>query len=99
MDRAGGRRFILCAMTLLFVALLMLLDKITESIFRDVVIGVIGAYILGNTSQKVLENVKTTGNGHNSIDPNRDSNKLPLYPDEGLQSSAKVEGRGDNLSS
>lgn len=99
MDKVGGRRFLLCALAIFFVFALVLVGKVSDDIFRDVVIGVIGAYVLGNTGQKVFENVKASANGFESTPNNSSSRELPLYNGTGLQARAETEGRSNNYTS
>jgi hypothetical protein len=56
----GGRRFILCMGCGLAVTALVWFGKIDGPVFRDIILGTIGVYVLGNTGQKVFE-MKTTG--------------------------------------
>jgi len=56
----GGRRFILVAATLLLCVALTWIGKIDGNILRDIVIGIVGIYVTGNTVQKVKTTKSTT---------------------------------------
>lgn len=49
----GGRRFLLSFASLWVASSLLMGGWIGESIYRDIVLGTVGAYILGNTWQKL----------------------------------------------
>jgi len=51
----GGRRFLLSFASLWVGSGLLMGGYIGESIYRDIVIATVGAYILGNTWQKNAE--------------------------------------------
>lgn len=52
----GGRRFILCLGAGIVSSILVWYAKISPEIYRDVVLGTVGAYIIGNTFQKTRPN-------------------------------------------
>jgi hypothetical protein len=54
LQRAGGRKFVLCLIVTLFSAMLLVNGYITALIFRDLMMGITGGYILGNVGQKAL---------------------------------------------
>lgn len=49
----GGRRFVLCLGCSMVCTVLLWHAKIDGSIFRDIILGTVAAYIIGNTTQKV----------------------------------------------
>lgn len=51
--RIGGRRFALSAATLVMSVALTWIGKIDGNILRDIVLGIVGIYVTGNTVQKV----------------------------------------------
>jgi len=57
-DEFGGRRFLLSFASLWVGSALLMGHYIGESIYRDIVIATVGAYILGNTIQKVKESAE-----------------------------------------
>ena len=52
-DDLGGRRFLLSFASLWVGSALLMGGHIGESIYRDIVIATVAAYITGNTIQKV----------------------------------------------
>jgi hypothetical protein len=52
-DDFGGRRFLLSFASLWVASSLLIGDFIDPTTYRDIVLGTVGAYILGNTWQKV----------------------------------------------
>lgn len=52
-DRAGGRRFVLTLGCGVACTALVWCGKISDAIFRDIIIATVAAYIAGNTWQKV----------------------------------------------
>lgn len=52
-DELGGRRFILSFASLWVGSALLMGGYIGESIYRDIVIATVAAYITGNTVQKL----------------------------------------------
>jgi hypothetical protein len=53
MERFGGRRFMLTVATQVSVTALVWFGKISDDVFSVLVLGTVGAYIAGNTVQKV----------------------------------------------
>lgn len=49
----GGRRFLLTVMTQISVTALVWSGKISDDVFSVLVIATVGAYIAGNTTQKI----------------------------------------------
>ena len=49
----GGRRFLITVGVGLMTAALVWYAKISDSVFRDVIIATVAAYIAGNTIQKI----------------------------------------------
>lgn len=49
----GGRRFLLTVATQVSNVALVMAGKISDSIYRDIIIATIAVYIAGNTVQKV----------------------------------------------
>jgi len=49
----GGRRFMLTVATQVSVTILVWFGKISDDVFSVLVLGTVGAYIAGNTVQKV----------------------------------------------
>jgi len=52
-ESAGGRRFLLALSTNLITAVLVLADKVSDTVYATVIIATVGGYIAGNTLQKV----------------------------------------------
>ncbi len=55
-EKLGGRRFIICMLIGAATALLTYLGKIDGGVYTAVILGTVGAYITGNTYQKVKAN-------------------------------------------
>lgn len=53
----GGRRFVLCVLTFVGTALLLLTGKLSDSSFTTITLATVGGLIAGHT----YENVKTAG--------------------------------------
>ncbi len=51
-ESAGGRRFILALFANIVTAGLVLVDKVSDTVYAAVVIATVGAHIAGNTIQK-----------------------------------------------
>lgn len=49
----GGRRFTLALLTLASINVLLWFGRMTDAIYRDVIIAVIAVYVAGNTLQKI----------------------------------------------
>lgn len=49
----GGRRFTLSLLTLASINVLLWFGRMTDAIYRDVIIAVIAVYVAGNVVQKV----------------------------------------------
>ena len=60
LSAVGGRRFWLTMLTGAAASLLAWYAKISDEIYRDVTLGTVGAYIIGNTVQKVKQATSTT---------------------------------------
>lgn len=56
----GGRRFLLTMAVGAATAVLTWYGKVTDIIYRDVILGTVGIFIAGNTFQKSTQ-IKTTG--------------------------------------
>jgi len=54
-ESAGGRRFILAILANLITAGLVLAGKLGDAVYATVVIATVGAYIAGNTVQKLQQ--------------------------------------------
>jgi hypothetical protein len=52
-ESAGGRRFLLALSTNVITAILVLADKVSDTVYATVIIATVGAYIAGNTAQKL----------------------------------------------
>ena len=52
-ESAGGRRFLLALSTNLITAVLVLAGKVGDAAYATVIIATVGAYIAGNTVQKI----------------------------------------------
>jgi hypothetical protein len=52
-ESAGGRRFLLALSTNLITAVLVLAGKVGDAVYATVIIATVGAYIAGNTVQKI----------------------------------------------
>ena len=52
-ESAGGRRFLLALSTNIITAVLVLADKVGDTVYATVIIATVGAYIAGNTVQKL----------------------------------------------
>jgi hypothetical protein len=87
----GGRRFWLTMLTGLGVTLLAWYAKISDEIYRDVTLGTVGAYIIGNTIQKVkqtssqatVEVAEITGEAPITVDGTGAPIKVELSTKEG----------------
>ncbi|WP_332823129.1 hypothetical protein [Stutzerimonas kunmingensis] len=55
LHRIGGRRFLLTVGCGVVTSLLLWFGKIGEATYATVILGTVGAYIAGNTYQKVSE--------------------------------------------
>ena len=53
-ESAGGRRFLLALSTNIITAALVLAGKVGDTVYAAVIIATVGAYIAGNTTQKLL---------------------------------------------
>ena len=51
MKRIGGRKFTIALTVVLLTTLLVLLSKITDTVYATVILGTAGAYITGNVYQ------------------------------------------------
>jgi len=54
-DAMGGRRFLLCLGAGMVTTVLVWHGSVDGNIYRDVILGTIGAFVAGNTYQKVKE--------------------------------------------
>lgn len=54
-DPLGGRRFVMCMGCGVVSTALLWWAKIDGSVFRDIILGTIGAYVAGNAFQKNSE--------------------------------------------
>lgn len=54
-EKLGGRRFLLCVGTLAVSTVLLWYAKISDAIWRDVLIATVAVYVAGNVSQKAIE--------------------------------------------
>jgi hypothetical protein len=52
-EAAGGRRFLLSFFSLWVTSGLLMGGYLSDSIFRDIILGTVAAYIAGNTVQKI----------------------------------------------
>ena len=52
-ESAGGRRFLLALSTNIITAILVLAGKVGDTVYATVIIATVGAYIAGNTAQKL----------------------------------------------
>ena len=52
-ESAGGRRFLLALTSNLITAGLVMADKVGDAVYATVIIATVGAYIAGNTAQKL----------------------------------------------
>ena len=53
MNLVGGRKYTLALLVVLLTTLLMLLTKITDTVYATVILGTAGAYITGNVYQRI----------------------------------------------
>lgn len=53
MNLIGGRKYTLALLVVLLTTLLMLLTKITDTVYATVILGTAGAYITGNVYQRI----------------------------------------------
>lgn len=60
LETLGGRRFVMSMLIGFTTALLTYLGKIDGSTYSFVILGTVGAYITGNTFQKVKANATNT---------------------------------------
>lgn len=54
-EKLGGRRFLLTVGTLLVSTVLLWGAKISDAIWRDVLIATVAVYVAGNTAQKAID--------------------------------------------
>lgn len=54
-ERLGGRRFLLTVGTLLLSTVLLWFARISDAVWRDVLIATVAVYVTGNTAQKAIE--------------------------------------------
>lgn len=54
LDDLGGRKFILAMAALILTVALVWFGKIAEGIYSVVIVSVVGAYITGNVTQRVM---------------------------------------------
>jgi hypothetical protein len=52
-DKLGGRRFVLAVLAILVTTALVAFGKVTPSVFENVTIWTVGAYIAGNSLESV----------------------------------------------
>lgn len=57
-ERVGGRKFIVAASTGLATCVLVWFGKIADGIFATVILGTVGAFIVGNVTQKIKEGAR-----------------------------------------
>jgi len=57
-ESAGGRRFLLALIANVITAILVLVDKIDDTTYATVIIATVGAYIAGNTVEKLKSSNK-----------------------------------------
>lgn len=50
--RLGGRKFLICAVSLLGVNAALVFGLISATIYRDLMLGIAAVYIAGNVTQK-----------------------------------------------
>jgi len=53
LDSIGGRRFLLALSTNLITAFLVLADRVSDVVYATVIIATVGAYIAGNTAERL----------------------------------------------
>lgn len=61
----GGRRFFLTLGCGIVCTILVAHGKISDAIFRDIIMGTVGFYIAGNVYQKVKEKAINASNENN----------------------------------
>jgi hypothetical protein len=49
----GGRRFMLAVATLASINVLLWWQRMTDVVYRDIIIAVVAVYVAGNTLQKI----------------------------------------------
>ncbi len=54
-DTIGGRRFFLVCTTQASVTVMRWFDKLDNATFRDLILGVVAAYVIGNVAQRHIE--------------------------------------------
>lgn len=54
-ERYGGRRFLMSVACLIVDSGMLLFGHISDTVWRDVLVGTVAAYIVGNTWQKKKE--------------------------------------------
>jgi len=57
-ENVGGRKFVVTATTGFATCILVWFGKIADGIFATVILGTVGAYIVGNVAQKIKGNGK-----------------------------------------
>jgi hypothetical protein len=57
-ESIGGRRFLMCLGCGAVTSVLVWHAKISDVVYRDIVIATVAAYIIGNTTQKVKATTK-----------------------------------------
>lgn len=53
--RLLSRKFIVCSLAVVLSFIALMADQIGETIFRDLILGTAGVYVLGNVGQKYVE--------------------------------------------
>lgn len=59
--RLGGRKFLICAASLIGVHIALATSLITATIYRDLMLGIAAVYIAGNVTQKATAKTPTDG--------------------------------------
>lgn len=60
LESVGGRRFIMAMGAGVTASVLVWFAKISPEVYQWIVLGTVGAYIAGNTAQKIRANHETT---------------------------------------
>ena len=59
-NKLGGRKFILCLMTLMISSGLVAFEKVGEAVYSTIILGTVGSYLYTNYAQKKVEAAPVT---------------------------------------
>lgn len=52
-EKLGGRRFVMCMGCAIVCTVLVWFGKLSDDIYRDIIVATVAVYIAGNTTQKI----------------------------------------------